>query len=373
MPRSNYDVKNRGQVFTPDFIVRNMLGLRKNYGRILEPSCAKGVFLRRLGERAVGIEKDNSLCEGLQNAICTDFFLHGVDNKYETIIGNPPYVRFQDIEKDTLQHLSLGLFDKRTNLYLFFIEKCISHLVHGGELIFITPRDFIKATSAKALNTLLYQEGSFTHFEDLGDKSIFNGYAPNCVIWRWEKGRKKKVLANGEVFHCKGGQIWFGSAGGDKVSNYFDVKVGAVSGADEIFSHVAGNKDFVCSKTRQTGETRRMIYNTPHAYLKRHKERLLKRRIRQFDEKNWWQWGRAYPKTSRSRIYVNVKTRQKDPFFMHDATAFDGSVLALFPKQERNLGNWLGMLNGQNWSGMGFVCGGRYLFTQRSLENAHLS
>ena len=60
----------------------------------------------------------------------------------------------------------------------------------------------------------------------------------------------------------------------------FSVKVGAVSGADSIFTNTElGNADFVCSKTAQTGELRRMIFDAPLSYLEQFKERLLARGV----------------------------------------------------------------------------------------------
>jgi adenine-specific DNA-methyltransferase len=81
-----------------------------------------------------------------------DFFDFPISNKYSTIIGNPPYVKYQDIIPETLRKISSNIFDERTNLNLFFIEKCIKHLKKHGELIFIVPRDFMKSTSAIKLN-----------------------------------------------------------------------------------------------------------------------------------------------------------------------------------------------------------------------------
>lgn len=42
------------------------------------------------------------------------------EEKADTIIGNPPYVRYQDILTTTRSKLPKG-FDNRSNLYLFFI------------------------------------------------------------------------------------------------------------------------------------------------------------------------------------------------------------------------------------------------------------
>lgn len=75
------------------------------------------------------------------------------------------------------------------------------------------------------------------------------------------------------------------------------------------------------------------------------------------------------------RIYVNTKTRNKKPFFLHSCKAYDGSILAIFPKfkvDSRDLEILCEKLNGIDWQELGFVCDGRYLFSQRSLESCNL-
>ena len=101
--------------------------------------------------------------------------------------------------------------------------------------------------------------------------------------------------------------------------------------------------------------------------------RLQARRIRQFDDSNWWQWGRGYHQSERPRIYVNGKTRAAQPFFIHPCPHYDGAVLAVFPHRENvNLTALCAALNAVAWDELGFRCDGRFLFTQRSLENAPL-
>jgi adenine-specific DNA-methyltransferase len=164
------------------------------------------------------------------------------------------------------------------------------------------------------------------------------------------------------------------------LASVFAVKVGAVSGADEIFSNAEfANADFVCSKTAQSGETRRMIWRDregPIAWLEQHKERLLARRVTRFDEANWWKWGRRHYISDAPRIYVNGKTRNARPFFLHPCTNYDGAVIALFPHRanlkDAELRRLADMLNDVDWSELGFVCDGRFLFAQRSLEQALL-
>lgn len=378
-----FDVAALGQVFTPATIVGQMLALLQNTGRVLEPSCGDGAFFARLpAKRRVGIELDARHCPA--GALNQDFFAYPTSEQFASIIGNPPYVRYQDIPADTRALLDGEHFDGRSNLYLFFIEKCLRHLQPGGELVFITPRDFLKATSAVRLNALLYAAGTITDFIDLGDAKIFTDATPNCAIWRFERdnfSRRTRYQSDASDgveerhFLFAGGHLAFSRAAhGLVLGELMQVKVGAVSGADSIFSSDKnGNADFVCSETVSSGQTRRMIFDLEHPSLRPHKSALLARRIRRFDERNWWQWGRRHFVSERPRIYVNGKTRQPAPFFLHPSTFYDGSVLALFPRDEQvDLAGLCAALNKVDWEELGFVCDGRFLFTQRALEQALL-
>lgn len=366
------NVEHLGQVFTPTHIVSEMLALRRNFGSVLEPSAGNGAFFKQI-PNCVGIEIDPAQAQN--GMLCMDFFDYPISNKFDTIIGNPPYVRFQDILPETKKKLSMQLFDERSNLYLFFIEKCIYHLNEGGELIFITPRDFLKATSSIKLNKFIYENGTITDIIDLGDAKIFNGFTPNCMIWRFEKGnftRKTNVYQN--FTFCNGQLLFTSNDYFIPFKSIFFVKVGAVSGADKIFENDKfGNMDFVYSATYKTGKTKKMIFNTFHEVLLPHKEKLLNRRIKSFDETNWWEWGRKHFISKRKRIYVNCKTRHKSPFFLHSCNNYDGSILAIFPHNfDADVELLKDLLNKVNWEELGFVCDGRFIFSQKSLENCKL-
>ena len=393
-PASTFDVATLGQFFTPPVIVDCMRQLVRNSGRVLEPACGDGAFLQHF-PAALGIEIDPR--HAPPGAEVMNFFELADDELIATIIGNPPYVRYQDISSGTRWLAGASVLDKRANLYLFFIEKCLRHLEPGGELIFITPRDLLKATSAVPLNRVLSAEGTITDFIDMGDSRLFAEATPNCAIWRFEQGNHSRrtrfaalALADGVAgldslqweerrFVESGGHLMF--TRNDYALSLSDiafVKVGAVSGADELYSSTEfGNRDFVCSSTAADGKTRRMIWcepgEPPAEPLLPHKQRLIARRIRSFDEFNWWQWGRGYFQSEQPRIYVNCKTRRAQPFFTHDCTNYDGSVLAIFPHDPTvDVQVLAKALNAVDWSDLGFVCDGRFLFTQRSLEQAPL-
>lgn len=361
-----------GQVFTPDAVVERMLALRQRRGRSLDPSAGDGAFSRRING-CEAVEIDPSVApEGAQ---VMDFFALPLTEKYDTIIGNPPYVRRQDIPPATLARLDSVLFDGRSNLFLYFIEKAVRHLRRGGELIFIVPREFTKLTAARKLNAFLYEEGDITDFVETGDARIFGAHNPNCAIFRFERGRHTRRLNDGRHFVLVDGQLMFlRSDYRLSLTELFDVKVGGVSGADEIFEHPEGNAEFVCSRTVDDGSTRRMIFGQPHPHLEAYKERLLARRVRPFDESNWWHWGRLHHVSNAARIYVNAKTRRARPFFLHPCRNYDGAVLALFPKVAgMDLSRASDLLNDAvDWEELGFICDGRHLFTQRSLQNCPL-
>ena len=247
------NIKKLGQVFTPYFVVDKMLSLRKNFERCMEPSCGDGAIASRI-PNIFAIEFDSSVCPDYAHNM--DFFDYSIYNKYESIIGNPPYVKYNNIDESTKSKLDYTIFDNRSNLYLFFIEKCIKHLTDNGELIFIVPRYFLKATSSRKLNEFIYNTGTITNIVDYGDMILFKGFSPNCIIFRFEKGNfsRKTIyedvvngIVNEREFSCSNGQMYFLSNDYDvDFSDLFFVKVGGVSGADDIFSNDEyGNMDFV--------------------------------------------------------------------------------------------------------------------------------
>lgn len=374
-------IKNLGQVYTPENIVKAMFEMSLNKGSILEPSAGDGAFTKFIKDKSdrnitsIEIDPDNEQ----PDFIIMDFFDYDESIKYPTIIGNPPYVSFKNITNETLDKLqskSYIKYDNRTNLYIHFIRKCVEHLEDGGEMILITPREFIKATSSIKLNNFLYETGTITDWYEYGDEVVFKGYSPTVVVWRFEKDnftRKTKTNNGDKEFKINDGQISFANNDNSvKLSDLFFVKVGAVSGLDEVFTNENGNQSFVCSFTKKTGELKTMYYNINHPYLLDYKERLLNRKIKKFNEDNWWKWGRGLYESESERIYVNCKTRDDKPFFTNEAKYYDGSILAIFPKKDIDIKKSIEYLNNVDWDELGFKVGGRLCFTQKSLENVYL-
>lgn len=380
------NIETLWQVFTPEWIVDRMIALIKNHWKILEPSCWDWAFTSHLPD-SIWIEYDPSMAKLASNKnnniINMDFFDYSTNNKFDTIIWNPPYVRFQDIDGSTKEKLDLKHFDKRSNLYLFFIDKCIKHLNDWWELIFINPRDFLKATSSINLNNYIYSQGTITDIIDLWDQKVFDGATPNVIIWRFEKGNFSRITNVSKNFMLSNWQLLFTQNSYDvKFSDVFFVKVWAVSWADSIFSITdeileeypdIPVKEFVWSFTAKKWKTKRMLYNELHPYLNPYKNQLINRKIKHFWENDWWKWWRWYYESDKKRIYVNWKTRNKNPFFVSDVKNYDGSVLAIFPyRQDLDVNEMCDALNKVDREELWFVCDWRFLFSQKSLENTIL-
>ena len=361
--------RHLGQFFSPESLVNQVVSLIANKkGRLLEPSCGNGAFQKCLNDNSVFIEIDPNVITD-KRVLNINFFDYPISEKFDTIIGNPPYVNNEFFKVTHYTNIIV-----KANLYLYFIEKCFYHLKENGEMIFIVPRDFIKSTSAKIVNKLLLTHGTITHFFDYGDAKLFKEACPNVCIFRYEKNNfsyKTHTFSGIKNLFINDGIISFSKEENVKpLGTFFDVKVGAVSGKDDLFECESGD-EFVYSKTVTTGKLKKMIYEHYDISLEPYKNILINRKIKNFNELNWWSWGRPVNfQENRPRIYVNCKTRCKNPFFLSPCKKWDGSILALFPKFDLDLEKAVLILNSLAWSDMGFVTGGRFIFSQKSLQEA---
>ena len=142
----------------------------------------------------------------------------------------------------------------------------------------------------------------------------------------------------------------------------------------DIFYQEDGNIEIAVSTTKADGILQKAWYvDSPNKYLLEHKEQLLSRGIRNFNESNWWEWGRKITPLTSPAIFVNCKTRDMKPFYIGEYQWYDGSLLALIPKtKDYALEDLVELLNNTDWASQGFQVGGRLVFGQRSLSNAYL-
>jgi tRNA1(Val) A37 N6-methylase TrmN6 len=156
--------KNNGIYFTPpNTIIQNLNRLKpfmKNIKTVLEPSCGSCEYILMLDTNytldITGIEIHKGIFESIKSFEKSNIKLYNNDylnstsssnEKYDLIIGNPPYFV---MNKNEVDHTYYDYFEGRPNIFILFIIKSLRLLNENGLLSFVLPKSF--------LNCLYYEK-----------------------------------------------------------------------------------------------------------------------------------------------------------------------------------------------------------------------
>lgn len=96
---------------------------------------------------------------------------------FDVIIGNPPYVKTEDIHTLESEH-EFDIYKKKYksaykqfDKYFLFIEKAMELLKSDGKLCYIVPNKFYKIGAGQELRRML--SGHITQLDDFGDMQLF--------------------------------------------------------------------------------------------------------------------------------------------------------------------------------------------------------
>lgn len=354
---------------------------------ILEPSIGRGDLIAYITTRMPGVqfdmyEIDESilLLENIPktDVIYGDFMSQSITRQYDTIVGNPPYVR-----------------TKRGNLYIDFTEKCYRVLADNGELIFIVPSDFFKLTSAATLLNDMMTHGTFTHIFHPHNEKMFANATIDVLVFRYCKAGAvdtpgRQVLYNDKLQYItnSNGMITFGdTAPGNNAAtfqDYFDVYVGLVSGKEDVFKH-SGYGNIQVRNGDTEPDTYIYIETFPcdneniNAYLLQHKETLISRKIRKFNETNWFEWGAPRniaairANMGAECIYIYNLTRRPVVAFVGEVGYFGGGLIMLKPKPNSlyNLHTVVAYLNSAIFKA-NFLFSGRFKIGHRQICHSYI-
>lgn len=202
-----------GDVFTSPEIVRymlNIVGYTSNTDlrniRILEPSCGEGEFIIEIARRLLmsaaiyhfdanivfqrnvrAYDIDETKIEHCKNRLAelgidsskenfqTEDFLKCMADKADIIVGNPPYVRYENIPQDLRDYYrdNYSTFHYRCDLYVPFFEKTLSLLSEGGCHCFICSNRWQKNQYGKKLRQLIAKRYSVKMIIDLEQANAF--------------------------------------------------------------------------------------------------------------------------------------------------------------------------------------------------------
>lgn len=166
-----------GQFMTEDKLVKSILKtidkISPIQGTIMEPSFGKGAFIYELMRdyafdkldayevdppifNEVKIENDNRV-----NLYLNDFIFTEINDQYNHIIGNPPYIELNysfyspsDIERLKQQYNFIT--DGRINLVHMFVHKSHALLKNNGYLSFLVPSIILTSPYYKKLRKFIY-------------------------------------------------------------------------------------------------------------------------------------------------------------------------------------------------------------------------
>lgn len=212
--------KKYAQFFTPysvaKFMAKWIMGGNRKTQKILDPSVGLGVFVRAILEdvsatdcEIKGYDIDPcilSKCEeAFSNAgldkniklICKDYMFNDWNNKYDGIICNPPYFKFQDYhtKDDALQEFQIRLgmnLSGFTNIYALFLLKSVSQLNFNGRCAYIIPSEFLNSDYGKLVKEYLIRLKSLRYIVIFDFKSnVFDDALTTSSIFLFANDNEK--------------------------------------------------------------------------------------------------------------------------------------------------------------------------------------
>jgi adenine-specific DNA-methyltransferase len=366
-----------GQYFTVDERVQAaMVKLVKHRtGHALEPSAGAGHLASALASARPSldidcVEVDKTLpWNGPGSPECAEFMTwsQGRSGQYDVVFGNPPYVSVRALSPTMQRTLAQDLtnWHGKANLYHLFIHRSAQLLSDGGELVFIVPTDWMYQTATASLRAELATLGSVTHVINLGEEKVFpDADVPALCIFRFQRGSRSRTVRyrtglsgkweNRRLHTTENRWFFLDTATAELTRDWrplgeqYVPRVGMVTGLDAAFSTRPNAVErratrMLLTTTRTEAafiDANRFacIDDVPRRareHLLAHKHQLLERRIRAFDESNWWQWGAirnlGEMASGTERFYALAKTRSPEPFFTHTGSGFySAGVVGLF-------------------------------------------
>ena len=407
--------KELGQYFTKnESLLKNLKEFIKNKPKqILEPSIGQGHIIDYLKKdpnqtfqntEFIMIEIDKNLIPlssiNKEKIHYIDFLEYSTSKKFQTIIGNPPYVKKKG----------------KPNLYVEFIKKCVNLLENNGELIFIIPSDFFQLTSSAKLINQMMSQGKFTHIYHPNQENLFEEASIDVLIFRYQKTEESKQLASNETniiynneikyVNNNNGSLTFSSTIHNtihnsnqnnsnqiklqniKIEDYFEVYVGMVSGNEKLLKNSTyGNIEILTGENNIEKYIFLTNYPTENKnlndYLELNKQELKQRKLRKIDDTNWFEFGLPRNKKHIDKfiyksinnktkcLYMYNLTRKENICFQSHVQYFGGNLLILTPKQEINLEKIMNYFNSSQFKEQ-YMFSNRFKINHKNLKECYV-
>jgi adenine-specific DNA-methyltransferase len=120
-------------------------------------------------------------------------WMFGIVSGFDAIIGNPPYIRIQNIDSILAEEMkrrfksATGKFD----VYVLFVEACLKLVCDSGIVCFIHPHRFLTADYGRGLKTLLDTSGGLRSAVLFGVGQVFETATTYTGIFIYSHSNKE--------------------------------------------------------------------------------------------------------------------------------------------------------------------------------------
>jgi adenine-specific DNA-methyltransferase len=213
------DNKKTGSYYTPIKTVKFMFNYVKNQNKdisnILEPSIGDGRFISYIFDnvtvdKIVGVELDKEKVQEAKqrfldkkiSIISQDFLQFSLNSteKYDLIIGNPPYINKKNMEPEFIERAykicELYGFPKDIiqNSWVAFILASLSHLAVKGVLFFVLPMELLQVQYAEKLREFLEAKFNTIHILSFDEKMFPKIEQNTCLLYLTNCEKKKPYI-----------------------------------------------------------------------------------------------------------------------------------------------------------------------------------
>lgn len=193
-------IKTLGQYFTNYDVADFMCSWAcSNANSVLDPSVGNSVFLNHarkhnLNCKLTGYEIDSVILDFFKNPSNAeiyneDYLLNGWDKKYDAIVCNPPYNRFQSISNrneilKVIYNYTGIQYSGYTNQYILFLIKSIFQLSENGRLAYIIPSEFMNSQYGESIKKILIDKKMLRAIINFKNNSemFFNATTTCCIL-----------------------------------------------------------------------------------------------------------------------------------------------------------------------------------------------